>query len=725
MGVQGKGTGTSGILTWRGSILKTQNLDKKAIPTLHPAALLRAMKEQSNDGSQGGLDPRYQYIWRMDLARAFEEATNPLFDIPNPHLEVVRDHVNLLRFFDRYRGQEIAAIDIEVIEAIPIGIGMAFNNWHGISVPLLDVMSWQNLEGISESELIRLWQILAQFLDGQLAGHENVKIIGQNFKFDHNSLHNICKMRIKNVYADIMIMAHSLYPEFEKRLSFHTSLWTRHPFYKDDGKTFKIGGRENIIKFLQYNARDAVVTRELFDCFWEQAGQMTPEGFPNWRQEFMFDYAMKLHDFYRRMESVGLKTNLDRQKELIVQYLVKMRDLEMDLRATSGVDADFNFNSHPQVHALLFKKPGEEGALPCSMGLPKRDSADEDTLVALAGNSCKTSDQKRTLELILDWRRTRKAIGTYFVAKADYDGRMRTGYRICGTETGRSSTGIIKPPVRPIKCGLAFQTLTKHGEIGPEIRSEFDADEGYYFVETDMSQAEARLVALLGDDEKTLDLFARKVDIHTLTASWIFGVPPEQITPELRFIGKTTRHAGNYGMGKNRLMHIVNTDAKKFGINISISEWKAGKILSAFHKFAPNIQGVFHPAVEEALRNNNRVLVNPFGRVRQFFGTWGDSLFKEGYAHIPQSTVPDHLRRAGMRVEGRLHDAGIYPLMTNFDSIFAIEAHDAFIALIKEDQVDAYVKLMHEEIERPIDFSRCTIKRGQIVIPAESKIGRS
>jgi hypothetical protein len=78
-----------------------------------------------------------------------------------------------------------------------------------------------------------------------------------------------------------------------------------------------------------------------------------------------------------------------------------------------------------------------------------------------------------------------------------------------------------------------------------------------------------------------------------------------------------------------------------------------------------------------------------------------------------------------MRVEGRLHDAGIYPLMTNFDSIFAIEAHDAFIALIKEDQVDAYVKLMHEEIERPIDFSRCTIKRGQIVIPAESKIGRN
>ena len=318
-----------------------------------------------------------------------------LFDIPTPHLEVIRDHVNLQRFLDRYKGESIAAVNIEVIRAIPICIGIAFNNWHGASIPLLNVMSWQNLEGIPEGELGRIWQVIAAFLEGKYQEHEHVKIIGQNFKLDHNALHNICKMRITNVFANIMIMAHSLYPEFEKKLAFHTSLWTRHPFYKEDGKSYKIGGKESIIKFLQYNARDAVVTRELFNVFWKQAGDLQVPGFPDWRQEFLLDYALNLHDFYRRLEAVGLKTNKERQKELIIQYLGKLKGIKTDLRRLSGVDAGFNFNSHPQVSRLLYKKQGEEGAFPSSFGLPYRNSTDEDTLVALVANNCKRQEASR------------------------------------------------------------------------------------------------------------------------------------------------------------------------------------------------------------------------------------------------------------------------------------------------------------------------------------------
>jgi DNA polymerase-1 len=510
-------------------------------------------------------------------------------------------------------------------------------------------------------------------------------------------------------------MAHSLYPEFEKKLAFHQSLWTRHPFHKDDGKQFNIK-RDNIIKYLQYNARDAVVTRELYDVFEKQAREIQIPGFPNWADEWLFGYALKLHDFYRRMESVGLKTNKDRQNELIAEYVEKLRMVKMEMDSITG--GGINYNSHPQIRKLLYKKPGLEDSFEHSFGLPERKGTDEDTLVALAANNTKNPVHKRAIELLLDYRRIRKTLGTYLVAEADYDGRMRTSYRICGTETGRSSTGILKPPVRPEKIGLAFQTLTKHGDIGPEIRSEFDADPGYSFVETDMSQAEARIVALLGNMDKTLDLFRRKADIHRLTASWIFGLTPEQITNELRFIGKTTRHAGNYGMGKNRLMHIVNTDAKKFNIKISISEWKAGIILKKFHDFEPNIVGVFHAAIEKALADNNRVLVNPFGRYRQFFGEWGHDLFKEAYAHIPQSTVPDHLRRAGMRAERRF-------AAENIDARFVIEAHDAFIALVRDEHIDRYIRIIHEEIEQPIDFSRCTISRGTLVIPAESKVGKN
>ena len=100
----------------------------------------------------------------------------------------------------------------------------------------------------------------------------------------------------------------------------------------------------------------------------------------------------------------------------------------------------------------------------------------------------------------------------------------------------------------------------------------------------------------------------------------------DMVTTELRFVGKTTRHAGNYDMRKKRLMQIVNTDAKKFHIDIQISEWRAGQILDAFHNFSPKIRQVFHTEVVQALRDNERTLVNPFGRRRQFFGRFDDEL---------------------------------------------------------------------------------------------------
>jgi uracil-DNA glycosylase family 4 len=711
--VTGKGTGHSGILQWRGSILPTLHLNRKAVPTLHPAALLRAMSGKESSGSKGGMNPRFKYVFRMDLARALEESKDARYDVPTPHLEIIRDHVALDRFIEKYKHQEVCTTDIEVIKAVPVCCGFAFNDYHGVSIPLIDVYKFQDRgqPGIADSELARLWQGVAWLL-------QHKKNVGQNFKFDHQALEHICKMPV-NFHADIMIMAHNLYCEWEKKLAFHQSLWTRFPFHKDDGKHFNIK-KEDIRQFLIYNARDCVVEYALYEEFTKQSKELNIPGFPDWYQEFVLGYTMNLHDFYRRLENVGLKCNKGIQKELIIRYGQKLKEVHTEMDSITG--GGFNYNSHPQVRKILFGL----------FKLPERESTDEDSLVAIGANNCKNPTHKRFIDLLLDYRRIRKALGTYFVAESDFDGRFRTNYRICGTETGRSSTGILKPPTRPKKIGLAFQTLTKHGEFGPEVREEFEADEGYVLVETDMSQAEARIVALLGNDTKTLDLFARGEDIHSLTAKWIFGLSEEPAVikvryPDLRFIGKTTRHAGNYDMQKKRLMQIVNTDAKKFHINISISEWKAGQVLQAFHNFSPQIRGEggFHKSVQQALIDNNRVLVNPFGRYRQFFGPEGHDLHKEAYAHIPQSTVPDALRKAGMRVEQRLREMNLYEKMTEYESIFCIEAHDALYAHIRIEYKDLYLQMMHEEIERPIDFSRCTIPRGTLVIPAESKFGMS
>lgn len=700
----GKGTGGSGILNYRGSILPSLGMDYKVVPSIHPAAFLHS----EGGDKKGAMKYGMREIVKLDFARLLEESRTRAYEPPHHVLEIVKDHVGLQTFIDRYYPKfKIVAVDIETVYGIPVCISLAFNDWHGISIPLLDILSWQNLDGIARHELAAMWKVIAWLFD-----QPDILVIGQNFKFDQTKLEDICGIKIPHFYVDTMMLAHALHCEFDKSLGFLCSVYTRIPYYKDEGREFN-WKKDKVDRLLLYNAKDAVATFGVFDGLMKAARSLNVPGFPNWLEEFFLGYQMKLHDLYSAIESVGLAIDNDRRKELIVEYERRIIIAEQELNDIAGWKV--NAASPAQIGVLLYKQ----------FKLPQRKGVDEDTLVALEANTAKRPEQKRALELILHIRRLRKSKGTYFEAKPDYDGRMRTSIRICGTETGRSSNSLLKPPIRPTKVGLAFQTMTKHGDVGVELRSYFISDPGYSFVEIDLSQAEARIVALLARDEQMLKLFSDKKDVHKLTASWLFDVPVTAITTELRFIGKTTRHAGGYGMKKNRLMNIVNTDAKKFHINVSISEWKAGKILDKFHEFSPEIRGVFHEDIRTALDQNNRILVTPFGRYRQFFDRWGEDLWKEAYAHIPQATVPDHLRKAGLRSIARFKEDGVLGRFIGGEVPFAIEAHDAFLGIVPDDYIDRYIQIMTEELEVPIDFTRCTLSRGPLVIPSEAKVGKT
>lgn len=710
----GKGNGFKGIMKWRGSCIKSQHFDYKVVPTIHPAALLHAGGELEDDRPEygkkkGPLKYSYRHILKLDLLRAIRQSESSIYAPPERVIEIARDSVQLARFLDLYADRNkypYCSVDIEVTRSVPYCIGLAFNNWHAISVPLMDIFSWQNHAGIQDHQLAEMWLQIARLLDS------DVKVIGQNFKFDQGQLWNLCRIKIRNFHADTGLMAHCLHPEFPKALEFLTSIYTEEPYYKDEGREFD-WKKDKVERVLNYNGRDAVVTFEVFEQLLKDAKDTVVPGFPNWCDDFVLDYVGKLHNFYRDLEAVGFRVDNEKQKILQALYTKKIEVAQLELDTLAGWKKDdgtyksVNVNSKTQLAVLVYNQ----------LKYPIRKGTSEEVIVSLLANTKKQTPQgMRILELILLLRRLKLSLKKYFQAQPDYDGRMKTIYTIAGTETGRSNTKVLKPPVRPETLGIPFQTMTKHGDIGTEIREMFLADEGYVLVETDMSQAEARIVALFANDYKLLQLFKDKADIHKITASMIFGVPVNDITAELRFIGKTTRHAGNYDMGKHRLMELVNTEAKRQHIDVRLSEYKANIILTKFHAFSPNIRGVFHKAIQDALEENNRTLVNPFGRQRQFFDRWSRELFKEAYAQLPQSTVPDHLRLAGMRAQARFKAEGI-------DARFVVEAHDALIGLVKAEHKEAYVKIMHEEIEVPIDFSRCTIKRGELIIPAESKWG--
>jgi len=691
----------SGILTWRGSILRAMQGDYKVLPTIHPAALLR-----SGDTEEKVLSYSSRLYILNDIKRAVAQSQFREFRLPPRTLEIARSRVDVWRFLEKYKHLKKVSVDIEVLAAIPVCIALSFNTWHAMSIPLMDIWALQNKEsGIADHEFDYMWQMLMEFL-----GQPDIQVIGQNFKFDDEKLRRACGIVVKNTWFDNMMAAHTLHCELPRSQAFLTSIYTDEPYYKDEGKEFNIK-KSPCEQLLYYNAKDAVVAFEIHEQLYEAMGEINPPGFPNWRQSFFFDHVMPLHDLYRDMEDEGFPVDEEKRKELIKDYEQKIVDAKRELEAIVGWDV--NPNSPKQVGLLLYK----DFALPArGKRTPEgiKTSTDEDTLTALQANVCKKPEHKRAIDLILKLRGWHKALGTYIKAACDFDGRMRTSIQICGTETGRSSNKKQEAPVRPFKMGLAFQTMSKHGEMGAELRKMFIAEPGHSIMEFDLSQAEARVVALLGRSEETLRLF-NTTDIHKLTSTWLFNFPMNQISKEMRFVGKTCRHAGNYDMRKRRLMEIINTDAKKYNIDISpVSEWKAGKMLDTFHEFSPWIREVFHKEIVQALQENNLTLVNPFGRVRQFCDHWGDELWREAYAQIPQSTIPDHIRRAAINLRRRVPGIRII-----------LEAHDALVFMTPNHLIEPHARIIKEEFETPIDFRHCTLSRGELIIPCEAKFGQN
>jgi uracil-DNA glycosylase family 4 len=705
----------TGITTYRGSILSSLQGNFKVLPTIHPASLLRSQTE----GVVGEKATSYSarlYI-QHDLNRAVAQAQFPEFRLPKRTLEIARSRVDIWRFLDLYKDKFEVSVDIEVLHAIPVCVALAFNEWHAISIPLVDVWGMQGKDsGISDSEFDHMWRMLAAFLS-----RSDIKVIGQNFKFDDTKLRRPCGIVIKNVFFDNLLAAHALHCELPKSQAFLTSIYTEEPYYKDEGKEFDVK-RSPAEQLFYYNAKDAAVAFEIRLRLEEAGRALVVPGFPNWFDEFFLDYTMSLHPLYRDIEGEGFPVDEQRRAAMILDYKERVVVNQKRLEEICGWDV--NVMSPKQVALLLYKDfrlPNRTGRKGKNEDGSAKSSTSEETLVALQSNVCKDPNHREAIDLILKIRGYRKAIGSYMEAPVDFDGRMRTSIRIAGTETGRTSNTKLGQPERPpfknkkgkpTELGLAFQTMSKHGEMGKELRTMFIADPGHVIMEFDLSQAEARIVALLGRSLETLELF-NKTDIHKLTSTWIFSMPMNVITKEMRFIGKTCRHAGNYDMRKRRLMELVNTDAKKYGIKIDpISEYKAGQMLDRFHSFSPWIRQVFHTEIVEALQDNNMMLVNPFGRQRTFNDWWGEDLWKEAYAQLPQSTVADQVKHAALRIRSRIPGIRII-----------VEAHDALVFMTPNSEVERHARIIKEELEVPIDFSRCTLSRGELVIPCEAKLG--
>lgn len=701
-------TGLDGIKHYRGSILMSK-YGIKCIPCLHPAALLHS------EGSSEGLGWKDFTIIKEDVKRAVAQSQFPQYRIPSRNLHIASTCMDVIRYFERYQEQEKVVIDVETFKTYPMCAGFAFNEYEALSIPLFR-------PEITKNEKAYIWKTVAEFL-----ADTRIKIIAQNAKFDQKRMRQL-GLKWHSCWFSLDMGWHILFPEFPKKLEFIASLITEEPYWKEEGKEYnpKIHKLE---RWLLYNAKDAAVE---YEC----ADKILKELKDSGMESFFWDRIQPLYEIYYDMEDVGFLIDEEIRKHLgkkyndlrltsqerLVQNIAKNDKGEVDPIIYENFK-DFNVMSNGpknQVAKLLFGH----------LRLPVRKDTGDETLKSLANNVVKKQHIKDILMGILQVRKIRKTIGTYINAKTSADKRMHTQCNLNGADTGRTSTGILKPPVSIEKEGIAFQMMTKHedaqlsGAGGADLRAMFVADKGFSLIEADGSQAEDRVVCVLAKDWQALEDYKQtkfeknkngiKLDRHTKTAMDVCSLSFEEITDYQRQIGKKTRHAGNYAMKKH--MHMLNL-AKFAGVYIS--EYAAGKQLERFHDKNPKIRSIFHAEIQEALAANDCILYNPFGRRHQFFERWGEELFKEAYAYIPQGTVSDQTKFAMRYVREKL--AKYY--MKYF--AFVVESHDSATALVLDELIPEYNECIRYAMERPINFSKCSLSRDyDLVIPCEIKVGK-
>ena len=469
-------------------------------------------------------------------------------------------------------------------------------------------------------------------------------------------------------------------------------------------------------------ARDAAVTYEVDERMQIDIDELGIN-------DFYHNFIMKLHPLYLEIENEGLLVDHAKREELLKKYIAWDEKLRYEM--FKHVGEYINPNSPPQVNKLLYER----------LRVPFRKGTGEEILTQLLNTAVKDPYRRAIIENILESRRVRKTISNNLGALCDYDGRVRTTYFIC-LDTGRSSTGQQEPPIRPTEeiieiddtgkrkkkkkaLGTPFQVMTKHGDVGPDVRSMYIPDDGYIFLQADSSQAEARVIFLLAEDYQALKDIDEH-DYHALTASWFFGGAEEDYSKKklgyespIRFAGKTLRHAGHLGASARRAATEVNTQARKYKIDYVISEALAKEALEIFHRKQPNIKGVFQHDVIMCIEKTRQLTAPvPFGinasrgGIRTFYERFGDELFRQAFSYLPQRTVSENTKGAALRIRSRARWIKII-----------IESHDAILCSVPGSRREEAAGIMKEEFEHPIDFSTCSLPRGELIIPCEIEMG--
>lgn len=627
----------------RGFVGWSGNFNCKVIATYHPAAILRSIN----------LYP----ISLFDIRKAKEESGHrEIIRKTKRENYVVRDISKFRELLTIMLSCDRVSYDIETvsegIDAIAFGY---FKNdtYYGASIPLMtDHGSYWG-----ESEEREIWAGI-----GNVLSDLRIAKIAQNAFYDTWHIMRDFGIMVTPISHDTMVAASMINPEFKKDLWFLGSMYTDAPFWED-----KSEGLNEERWF--YNAADASITLEIADKQRKELDEYKLTG-------FFHRIPMSVLPCMVRASLRGVRVDIEKRDQLLKQASGERAEKIKRLAQIAGMDLN-----HGSITQLVEYFVNGKGIKPIISRKTKRVTFDDDAIKAL---SIKYPDLPE-LGLVNDIRKLEGKIKVIGMPLGK-DGRVRCSYNVAGTETGRFSSS-----EAPDRTGSNLQNITK------DLRQLLIADEGYVIAKADLKQAENMMVAYMSEDPLMIDAFDRKDDIHNLVARMIFR--SSDITKDQRQLGKKGGHAANYLMRPKRLKEIAFEEC-----GLILTQTQAKQIMEQYFQAFPMIK-TWHKKIIAEL-GKSRTLTNPFGRTRSFMGYWGDDLFREAVAFLPQGTIADWVSQCIIRLEGKI--------------LTVLQVHDELVWLCPEDKIDEQCTLVKETMETPFK-----IHGRDVSIPVEIAVGKN
>jgi DNA polymerase-1 len=368
-----------------------------------------------------------------------------------------------------------------------------------------------------------------------------------------------------------------------------------------------------------------------------------------------------------RMEDVGVKIDPAVLGEMSVRLQREAEAKAREIYERCGVE--FNISSPKQLGDVLFNKLALP--MPVKYGKGKKISTAVDVLEGLAADH-------EVPRLVLEYRQLTKLKSTYVDALPalihNQSGRVHTTFGQTGTATGRLSS-----------TNPNLQNIPIRTELGREIRAAFIAEPGHVLLAADYSQIELRLLAHYSKDKLLVEAFRRGDDIHTLTASQVFGVPPLMVTPEHRRQAKVVNFGIVYGLSA-------------FGLsqNLGIEPSEARKFIDAYFQKYSGVRALIDATLEQT-RLDHRVRTL-FGRIRPIPDINSKNATQRGFAertavNTPlQGTAADLIKLAMIRIDDEIRRRGLTSRMT-------LQVHDELVFEVPEREVNAMKSLVREHME--------------------------